>query len=164
MSDHIHSPFEKETVSARIVDYIAHGKRYRKEVKDYSCRCVHCGKLIYYPKAAVIMFSFASPLYVICFWLISHVISFYTNTPFMESPLNTIAAVLLLLFFYIPPFISLAKCSWQVVDPNNQGEGLAVLQHKEKQDKFNWRLVWAIAGVNIPLLILVEVFLHSIGQ
>ena len=163
MQDHKHTPSGKETVSARAIDLFVHRKKYQKEIEDYRCRCVHCGKLITYPKTSIIL---SSCIYVIIF-LVARLF-FLLNLISVDSWVVELVLTLLffgafLLLYGVVSYISLARRSWELVDAEGQGEGLAVLLHKEKQDKFKWRFGWILLIVFGTLFVLIEIYFRSRG-
>ena len=163
MQDHKHSPSGKETVSARAIDLFVHRKKYQNEVKDYRCRCVHCGKLITYPKTSIIL---SSCIYLIIFLvarLFFHLKLISVDSWVVELVLTLLFFGAFLLLYGVVSYISLARRSWELVDAEGQGEGLAVLLHKEKQDKFKWRAGWVLLIVFGTLFVLIEIYFRSHG-
>lgn len=163
MQDHKHTPSGKETVSGRAIDLFVHRKQYMKDVKDYRCRCVHCGKLITYPKTSIIL---SSCIYlIICQLLV--ILNLHTRFLRLDSWAFWLAASLLvfipMLLYVVLDYVSLARRSWELVDAEGQGEGLAVLLHKEKQDKFKWRAGWVLLIVFGTLFVLIEIYFLSRG-
>ncbi len=163
MQDHKHTPSGKETVSARAIDLFVHRNQYKKDVKDYRCRCVHCGKLITYPKTSIIL---SSCIYVIIFlvarlFFLLKLIS--VDSWVVELVLTLLILGAFLLFYGVVSYFSLARRSWELVDAEGQGEGLAVLLHKEKQEKFKWRFGWILLIVFGTLFVLVEIYFRSRG-
>ena len=163
MQDHKHTPSGKETVSARAIDLFVHRKKYQKEIEDYRCRCVHCGKLITYPKTSIIL---SSCIYVIIFlvarlFFLLKLIS--VDSWVVELVLTLLILGAFLLLYGVVSYISLARRSWELVDAEGQGEGLAVLLHKEKQDKFKWRFGWILLILFGTLFVLIEIYFRSHG-